>query len=137
MLETVTKEQFLELRKRRIELEYTHLNDMQRKAVLATNGPLLLLAGAGSGKTTVLINRIANLIKFGAGGDSDYIPDYVTDVDAALIYEYIERQDPEIREMVDHACAVNPAAPWSIIAITFTNKAANELKDRLARRIGE
>ena len=137
MLETVTKEQFLELRKKRIELEYTRLNDMQRKAVLATNGPLLLLAGAGSGKTTVLINRIANLINFGAGGDSDFIPDYITDVDAALIYEYIEKRDPEIEEMVDRACAVSPAAPWSIIAITFTNKAANELKERLARKIGE
>ncbi len=137
MLETVTKEQFLELRKKRIELEYAHLNDMQRQAVTATNGPLLLLAGAGSGKTTVLINRIANLIRFGSGADSDYVPDYITDVDAALIYEYINNKNPEIEEIVNRACAVNPAAPWSIIAITFTNKAANELKERLSRAIGD
>jgi len=137
MLETVTREQFLELRKRRIENEYKHLNDMQRKAVLAGEGPLLLLAGAGSGKTTVLINRIANLIRFGTGGESDFIPDYITDIDAALIYEYLENPNPEIEEMVNRACAVNPPAPWQIIAITFTNKAARELKERLERAIGE
>ena len=137
MLETVTREQFLELRKKYIESKYQHLNDMQRKAVLSTNGPLLLLAGAGSGKTTVLINRIANLIRFGAGGDSDFIPDYITDIDAALIYEYLENPNPEIAEMVDRACAVNPPAPWQIIAITFTNKAARELKERLERAIGD
>ena len=56
---------------------YDTLNDRQREAVFKTKGPVLILAGAGSGKTTVLVNRIANLIAFGEGADSDEIPDYI------------------------------------------------------------
>ena len=61
---------FLTARKRYIATQFPDLNTMQKDAVLATEGPLLLLAGAGSGKTTVLINRIANLIRFGRASDS-------------------------------------------------------------------
>ena len=70
---------FLAARRKYIEKQFSALNDMQRQAVMATEGPLLLLAGAGSGKTTVLINRIANLMRFGKGSDSDLIPDTVTE----------------------------------------------------------
>jgi len=73
----------------RIAADFKHLNDVQREAVLAVDGPILLLAGAGSGKTTVLISRIAYLLKY------EGIP------------------------------------PYEIIAITFTNKAAGEMKQRL------
>ena len=71
------------------------LNDMQRQAVLQTDGPVLILAGAGSGKTTVLVNRIAYII-----------------------------ETKNIR-------------PYNIMAITFTNKAANEMKERVGRVIGD
>ena len=77
MLTKDEAKRFLKARSSFIASCYTKLNDMQTQAVLATEGPLLLLAGAGSGKTTVLVNRIANIIRFGAGADSDVIPEYI------------------------------------------------------------
>ncbi len=126
---------FLAARRNYIAAQFSDLNEMQRQAVLTTEGPLLLLAGAGSGKTTVLINRIANLIRFGSGSDSDLIPDTVTEDDLEFLENLKEPLSDLDRHRADLLCAVNPAAPWSIIAITFTNKAANELKDRLVRML--
>ncbi len=136
MLLTRTPEEFARLRRQRIELAYQQLNPMQRQAVMTTTGPLLLLAGAGSGKTTVLINRIANLIRFGEGADSEEVPDYINDEDCALLERYCKAPSQDIEPQVDRICALRPAAPWSILAITFTNKAARELKERLERAIG-
>lgn len=76
-----------------LQKEYSHMNDMQQKAVFHTEGPVLILAGAGSGKTTVLINRISYILKMGL------------------------------------------CRPWQILAITFTNKAAKELKDRICNAL--
>ena len=72
---------FIAARRRYIESQFSSLNPEQRKAVMTTDGPLLLLAGAGSGKTTVLINRIANLIRYGSGSDSLLVPDTITEED--------------------------------------------------------
>ena len=80
----VFAQRFLTARRQVIAGRFSHLNDMQQQAVLSTRGPLLLLAGAGSGKTTVLINRIANLIRFGCGSDSEEIPDFIEDEDDAF-----------------------------------------------------
>ena len=129
-------QRFIAARRRYIESQFRNLNPMQRQAVMTTDGPLLLLAGAGSGKTTVLINRIANLIRFGCGSDSNLVPDTVTPEDVL----FLEGLNDEISSMdgrrADFLCAVEPALPWSIIAITFTNKAANELKERLCAMLG-
>ena len=110
---------------------------MQRQAVMTTEGPLLLLAGAGSGKTTVLINRVANLLRFGSGSDSVLVPDYVTEEDVFFLEGLQQPLTPYDQYRADQLCAVEPPAPWSVIAITFTNKAANELKERLEKNVGE
>ncbi len=128
---------FLAARRAVIARRFSHLNDMQQKAVMTTEGPLLLLAGAGSGKTTVLIQRIANLIAFGEGADSNEIPDYITEDDVEFLEQYLQNPLPENQPRAEALSALHPAAPWSILAITFTNKAANELKDRLGKLLGE
>ena len=127
---------FLKARRNYISRQFSQLNNMQQEAVLTTEGPLLLLAGAGSGKTTVLINRIANIMRFGRGSDSNEIPDTVTEEDVAFLESLGEDLNEYDRRRADSLCAVEPAVPWSIIAITFTNKAANELKERLSTLLG-
>ena len=137
MLTTQEQEQaFCRARRAAIALNYRNLNAEQQKAVLCTEGPLLLLAGAGSGKTTVLIQRVANLMRYGRGSDSPEVPGFVTPDDLAFLEDYAARPTPEGRLRADRLCALEPAAPWSIIAITFTNKAAGELKERLERMLG-
>lgn len=123
-----TENRYIEARKKVIEADFSKLNPMQRKAVMATEGPLLILAGAGSGKTTVLINRIANLLRYGSGSDSCEIPETACEDDIAIL----ERGGEEARRLA----AYEPVAPWRILAITFTNKAADELKSRLEKMLG-
>jgi len=130
------EQRFLDARRKYIAAQFSQLNNMQREAVMTTEGPLLLLAGAGSGKTTVLINRIANIMRFGRGSDSSEIPEYILPEDAAFLEQLGMDITEEERRRADYLCAVDPAVPWSIIAITFTNKAANELKERLSVLLG-
>ena len=125
---------FLTARRALIAAQFSDLNDRQLEAALTTEGPLLLLAGAGSGKTTVLIRRIANLIRFGCASDSQEIPAYVTEENVLQLEQALAAGVMD--DAVAALCALRPAAPWSIIAITFTNKAANELKTRLANLLG-
>ena len=119
-----------------IARRYVRMNPQQREAVLDTEGPLLLLAGAGSGKTTVLINRVDNLLTFGRGSDTSFVPDWATAEDLAFLEGFPEHPSPEDWREARRLCAVEPAVPWSVIAITFTNKAAGELKERLERMCG-
>ena len=127
---------FVAARRRYILSRFQNLNNMQQEAVSTTEGPLLLLAGAGSGKTTVLINRIANLMRFGRGSDSNEVPDTVTEEDVEFLEDLQEPVSEFDRHRADLLCAVEPVSPWNIIAITFTNKAANELKERLTNMLG-
>ncbi|MCI8419913.1 MAG: UvrD-helicase domain-containing protein [Oscillospiraceae bacterium] len=119
-----------------IARRYHRLNPTQREAVLATEGPLLLLAGAGSGKTTVLINRVDNLLTFGRGSDTVEVPGWAAEADLDFLENFPDNPSPEDWQRARRLCAVEPAAPWSVIAITFTNKAAGELKERLERMCG-
>ena len=128
---------FLSARRSYIRRQFAQLNEMQQQAVLTTEGPLLLLAGAGSGKTTVLINRIANIMRFGRGSDCNEIPDTITEEDVAFLEGLGEEVSDYDRWRADNLCSVERAVPWSIMAITFTNKAANELKERLTNLLGQ
>ncbi len=131
------EERFIAARRNYISSQFENLNDMQRQAVLTTEGPLLLLAGAGSGKTTVLIHRIANILRFGCGSDSNFIPDDMTQEDLEFLEHFPEEPTAFDRRRAEMICAVEPPAPWNVIAITFTNKAAGELKERLEGMLGE
>ena len=131
-----TKEELLELRKKIMENEFSRMNDMQKKAVFQTEGPLLILAGAGSGKTTVLVNRIANILKYGRAYESGQISQDFTQEELERLKAAALGKELLCDELAARL-SVNPPAPWQILAITFTNKAAGELKERLNARIGE
>ena len=134
---TDLERRFIQARHDAIATEYSNLNPCQRQGVLATEGPLLLLAGAGSGKTTVLIHRVANLLRFGCGSDTDEIPIPISEDEVQFLEQYAAAPDAAQRPLMEYLCAVEPAHPWEVLAITFTNKAANELKERLGRMLGE
>ncbi len=127
---------FIQLRRNLIDKEFSRMNDMQRKSVFNVNGAVLILAGAGSGKTTVLVNRIAYLIKYGNAYNSDFTYRAVNENDCYYLSEYLNGNG-ELPSDVERLLSVDAPAPWQILAITFTNKAANELKERLEAMLGE
>ncbi|MGN1480798.1 ATP-dependent helicase [Porcipelethomonas sp.] len=125
---------FCELKKQALNKYFGKMNERQREAVFAVNGPVLVLAGAGSGKTTVIVNRIANMINFGNAYYDDAYNG--SDEDCAFLENYINGAEATI-EQLKEIIAVSPVKPWNILAITFTNKAAGELKERLSAMLGE
>ena len=132
--------QFLQLRRKVLEKRFSRMNDKQREAVFQTEGPVLILAGAGSGKTTVVVNRIANMVEYGNAYHSEYIPSFVGEQDIIFLQDWLDDKldDGDItRERLRSIIADRPIKPWNILAITFTNKAAGELKERLEAMLGE
>ena len=97
MLNQREQERFCKARRAVIEREFSKLNPEQRKAVLATEGPLLLLAGAGSGKTTVLIKPVADLMKYGRDADCDEVSGTMTEEDLVFLEGYADHPDQEGR----------------------------------------
>ncbi|WP_303836114.1 ATP-dependent helicase [Ruminococcus flavefaciens] len=113
---------------------FSRMNEMQQEAVFTVNGPVLVLAGAGSGKTTVIVNRIANMINFGNAYFDTTREGSAEDI--AFLKDYAEGKTDDFDTLRD-TVAVDPIRPWNILAITFTNKAAGELKERLAAMLGD
>ncbi len=115
---------------------YDNLNERQREAVYSVNGPLLILAGAGSGKTTVLVSRIAHILRYGNAYYSEKLPPELDEGEVAELEAAVSLPKEQIETLLDRY-ADDPAPAWSVLSITFTNKAANEMKERLAKRVGE
>ena len=125
------EQEFLSLRRQVIRREFARMNDPQFQAVSAVEGPILILAGAGSGKTTVLIQRICQMIRFGRAYEENSAP-FATQEDVDALRACLEKGTP-----APSWIAVDPIPGRDIMAITFTNKAAKELKERLDLQVGE
>lgn len=131
------KNDFLKAKRDLFDKVYgARLNPQQCKAVFTTEGPVLVLAGAGSGKTTVLVNRIAFIIKYGNAYFSDNLPDGVdTDTVEALraaLHLPVEDIEEILPQFIERGCP-----PWNVLAFTFTNKAAGEIKERLLKTFND
>ena len=131
----MTEAECIALKQQAFRKYFHSLNEQQQQAVFSVNGPVLVLAGAGSGKTTAIISRIVNMIYFGDGyAQAD---GYLPEEDAVWLQAYIDGKEPEDVERLREILAIAPIRPWNILAITFTNKAAGEMRARLASTMGE
>ncbi|NLP26343.1 MAG: UvrD-helicase domain-containing protein [Clostridiales bacterium] len=125
---------FKDLKKSALQKYFDKMNSQQQEAVFTVNGPVLVLAGAGSGKTTVIVNRIANMINFGDAYHNETSKGSEDEI--SFLSNYINGKSDDIARLKD-IVAVSPIKPWNILAITFTNKAAGELRARLSNILGE
>ena len=123
---------YLAAKRRMFEKYYEEkLNPRQREAVCAERGPVLVLAGAGSGKTTVLVRRIVHLIRFGDAYSTNFVP---PELDEGLVIGMEMCAESATAEELSElltAFTHEPCPPWGMLAITFTNKAAAEIRARL------
>lgn len=130
-------DRYLRAKRALFNIAYGDLNPEQRRAVFAVNGPLLVLAGAGSGKTTVLVRRIAYIIKYGNAYESDYVPFDISEREVASLEAAASTVTREEAIPLLARFANDPCPPWRMLAITFTNKAAGEIRSRINAQLGD
>lgn len=136
MNQTISVNEYTSLKQNALKQAFYKMNAKQQEAVLQTDGPVLILAGAGSGKTTVLVNRVANIIRFGRAAVSSDVPQWLTDDDLRFLKDFAAGTEND-QNRLSEVIGVDVPKPWNILAITFTNKAAGELKERLTNMLGE
>lgn len=134
-LQNLTNE-FCELRKQYIDAKFMTMNPMQKKAIYNVDGPVLVLAGAGSGKTTTIIGRIVYMVMFGHAYYSTETTFPVTEGDIKELKSVLSGTG-SISEHLKSMLQVKPVSPQNIMAVTFTNKAAGEMKKRLESKLGK
>lgn len=134
-MQNLTNE-FCELRKQYIDAKFMTMNPMQKKAIYNVDGPVLVLAGAGSGKTTTIIGRIVYMVMFGHAYYSTETTFPVTENDIKELKSVLAGTG-SISEHLKSMLQVKPVSPQNIIAVTFTNKAAGEMKKRLESKLGK
>ncbi|MCH5348909.1 MAG: UvrD-helicase domain-containing protein, partial [Oscillospiraceae bacterium] len=127
---------FTGAKRKALEKYFGKLNDMQKKAVFTVKGPVLVLAGAGSGKTSVLVNRIANMVRFGNAYADESCPAGISADNIKFLEKYDGSTDEDTVSHLAEIVACDRVNPWNILAITFTNKAAGELRARLSDMLG-
>ncbi len=131
-------EEFLAAKRALFDAYYgRRLNPEQRAAVFRADGPLLVLAGAGSGKTTVLVNRIVYLIKYGNAYHASDVPEGISRGMVEELSRMANELSAEELEEVLPAFITDPCPPWQMLAFTFTNKAAREIRERLDAAFGD
>ena len=128
---------FTEIRKKIIENSWSNLNNKQLEAVVTTEGPLLVIAGAGSGKTTVIIHKIAHLMVYGRAYFDTAVPASLSEEELEILDWFSKGEVDELPPQLRDYLFVEPVNPYNILAITFTNKAAAELKSRLSAKLGK
>ena len=114
-------EEYQALKRRVLEKQFSRMNREQLEAVLQVKGPLLILAGAGSGKTTVLVNRIAYLVRFGNAYHSSFMPESLTEEDMIALRQaamggYIAPVN--LTELL----AEYPPKPWNVLPSPLPTK---------------
>ncbi|SMP62644.1 ATP-dependent helicase [Anoxynatronum buryatiense] len=139
MSESSWQQTFQRLRSQFIEAQYPHLNEAQREAVIHVKGPSLVLAGAGSGKTTMLVNRIGHLIRFGPVYENETLPVNVTENNVKELEQWMTANAEDLGAPLplplSRLLENEGVDPYRILAITFTNKAAREMKERVQKRL--
>lgn len=135
MANEALNKKYNELKRSLFDKYYSRMNACQKEAVYTVNDPLLVLAGAGSGKTTILVNRISHIIRYGNAYYSEAVRDDIDENDIKRIESMTGLSHDELGHALEEF-AVAPCPPWAVLAFTFTNKAAGEIKERLEKVIG-